>query len=247
MSDWTLIEGDCLDLERGLASLARESVDLVLTDPPYGISGGGVHHGVPGKGSRRLDFFEGDDDWQASIRLAVMAAQQCLPSMTASASAYWWCGHRQFGPIVTEYEAHGFDTRFLVWRKHAPPPPPPGSGWPSGAELCVFAYRKGSRTWNHGGSNPPPSNVITADSFRFGQPDKVDHPTQKPLCLIEPLLLASSNPGDVVLDPFAGSGSIGVAALRLGRRYIGFEKEPKYAAIARKRLTAAREQRTLAL
>ena len=65
------------------------------------------------------------------------------------------------------------------------------------------------------------------------------HPTQKPDALLEQVILASSRPGDLVLDPFAGSGTTGVAALRHGRRFLGIERERAYAALALRRLAAA--------
>jgi site-specific DNA-methyltransferase (adenine-specific) len=84
--------------------------------------------------------------------------------------------------------------------------------------------------------------VLWVDSYRHGQPGKVDHPTQKPEAVIEPLVWASSLRGEMVLDPFAGSGTTGVACIRNGRNFIGWEREPRYYEIARKRLEAAREQ-----
>jgi DNA modification methylase len=71
--------------------------------------------------------------------------------------------------------------------------------------------------------------------------------TEKPLPLMESLVRDFTDPGDLILDPFAGSGTTGVAAIRLGRRFIGWEKDPKYHTIAVKRLTAAREQRELGM
>jgi site-specific DNA-methyltransferase (adenine-specific) len=105
----------------------------------------------------------------------------------------------------------------------------------------VYAFPQG-RTWTHDGTHPPPSNAFHCDGHRHGNPEKVEHPTQKPLAVIEPLIRASSRVGDVVLDPFAGSGTTLVAAKRLGRRAIGWERNPKYHAIAVKRIAAAREQ-----
>lgn len=68
------------------------------------------------------------------------------------------------------------------------------------------------------------------------------HTTQKPLWLMEALVRDFTDPGEVVLDPFAGSGTTGVAAKRLGRGFIGWERDPKYAAIAERRIRDAREQ-----
>lgn len=237
---WKLIEGDCLDPETGLASLEAESVGLLLTDPPYAITNVGMwHKGRPGEGKRRFDFFEGDEDWPEMIRTVMQAAEASWPALRKPASAYWWCGHREFGPLVAHYEQLGCTTRFLVWAKKNPSPPPPGSGWPSGAELCVYAFQPG-REWNHGGRNPPPNSVTTLDSFRHGQPGKANHPTQKPVRLIEPLILASSRPGDIICDPFAGSGTTGVAALKHGRQFIGWEKDPEFFDVAVRRPSGTR-------
>lgn len=242
---WEMRLGDCLDPAAGLASLPDRSIDVVVTDPPYAITQEGVWHvGARGKGKRRFDFFEGDADWRATTAFVVRAAEECIRLAKRPGSAYWWCGHREFGPLVSLYESRGWATRLLVWAKSAPPLPPPGSGWPSGAELCVYAFERG-RTWNHGGSNPPPNNVFRLDSFRHGQPGKVNHPTQKPEALINPLIFASSHPGDTILDPFAGSGTTGIAAIHLGRNFIGWERDPKYHALAARRLSSAREQLTL--
>lgn len=227
----TLYHGDCLDV---LPTL--EMVDHVITDPPYAISDAGLWHiGRPGKGKRRFDFFDGDTDWVAMTKLVEDVLRMTLPLMSERGSAYWWVGHREFGPVITIFETAGWKTRFMVWAKAAPSPAPPGSGWGSGAELCVYGFRPG-RTWNHTGANPPGSNVLVADSFRHGQPGKVDHPTQKPEAVISPLIMASTSPGDLILDPFAGSGTTGVAAKRLGRRAILIEREERYCDVAARRL-----------
>lgn len=227
----TLYHGDCREI---LPTLGP--VDALITDPPYSISQAGVtHENRKGKGTRNFDFFEGDDDWAAMTTLVSEAIGQAAALIPSAGSAYVFCGHRQFGPIVEILEAAGWSTRLVVWAKKCPAPAPPGSGWPSAAELCVYAYRPG-RVWNHGGGEGPASNVLTFDSYRHGQPGKVDHPTQKPLGLMTTLLLASTLPGDLVLDPFAGSGSTLRAAKDLGRRAVGVEKEERFCAIAAERM-----------
>jgi DNA modification methylase len=238
---WMVIHGDCLDV---LPTIER--VDHVITDPPYAISNEGMWHiGRPGKGKRRFDFFDGDSDWDGMVDTVLAAARLCMDRIAYPAGSFYaYVGHREFGPLVSLFEWNGWKTRFLVWAKASPSPPPPGSGWPSGAELCFYAFRPG-RTWNYDGGHPPPNSVFTCDSFRHGQPGKVDHPTQKPLAVIEPLLLASTRPNDIVTDPFCGSGTTGVACLRLGRRFIGIEKDERYAALARERLAAESQGSTL--
>ena len=91
-----------------------------------------------------------------------------------------------------------------------------------------------------------PSNVWTDISIPFwSMPENTPQPTQKPEKLIAKLILASSNAGDVVLDPFLGSGTTSVTAKKLGRHYIGIEREKEYAAIAEKRLEYADANRTI--
>jgi len=226
----TIYCADCRDV---LPHLPK--VDLVLTDPQYGISQPGVvNRGLQQKGTRSFGFFDNDTPLEASS-LALEAMLLTMPLYTDSGSAYWWVGHQTFGKLVDAYEAEGWKTRFLVWAKLCPAPQPPGTGWPSAAELCVYASRPG-RIWNHDGTNCPRSNVIQADSYRHGIPGKVGHPTQKPFTVIRPPLLASSNVGSLILDPFMGSGTTLLAAKQLGRRAIGIEIERKYCDIAVERL-----------
>lgn len=91
-----------------------------------------------------------------------------------------------------------------------------------------------------------PSNLWTDISVPFwSMPENTDHPTQKPEKLIAKLVLASSNPGDVVLDPFLGSGTTSVVAKKLGRRYVGIEKEELYCCLAEKRLDLAEEDSSI--
>ncbi len=223
--------GDCREI---LPQLGL--VDVVITDPPYAISvRGSCHIGVPGKGSRSFDFFESDHDWHATLAMWSDALALTLQNLRVPRSIYAWVSHREFGPTVALLESVGFNTRFLVWSKLCPVPPPPWSGWPSGAELCVYGFESG-RKWNLGPTQVPKSNVFVADGFRFGNPGKVEHPTQKPIQVISPLIQASSNIGDLILDPFMGSGTTLVAAKNLGRRAIGIEIEEKYCEIAVKRL-----------
>ena len=222
---------------REVLPLINANASCLLTDPQYGISEiSNDFTRTKGKGTRRYDFFE-NDDHEVATNAAINILGYAIGQLTASSSAYVFCGHRQFGSVINLFELERFKTRFVIWSKACPCPAPPRSGWPAGAELCVYAYREG-RTWNPQPGDDPKSNVLTYDSYRHGQRGKVDHPTQKPLGLIEELVEYSTAKEQTILDPFMGSGTTGVACVRLGRKFIGIEKERKYFDIAVKRIEA---------
>lgn len=224
-----LYRGDCLDL---LPKLPAGCVDAVVTDPPYGISVAGSRNVSP-KGTRIFDFFDGDDDWEAMCHLASSAATLCAEQIPSTQC--WWCGHRQIGGIVSALESAGYKTRLIAWMKKCPAPTAPGSGFASAFEVCVYGYKQG-RAWNGGQYE---FNTFSADSYRHGQPGKVEHPTQKPLSLIEWQLRLLTDESQTILDPFMGSGTTGVACVKLGRKFIGCEIEPRYFDIAVKRIEQA--------
>jgi site-specific DNA-methyltransferase (adenine-specific) len=231
----SIYHGDCREV---LASLPPLGADLVVTDPPYGISVEGSERRKPkGEGTKRLDFFAVDRDWQAMRETWRTALMLALGHMAPHASLYAWVGHRQIGDTVDALDGRGFSTRFLVWEKACPMPAAPGTGWPSAAEICVVGYPARGRVWTAPRDAPPRSNVLRADGYRHGQPGKVDHPTQKPLAVVSPLLAFSSRAGDLVLDPFMGSGTTLRAAKDLGRRAVGIELEERHCETAAKRLS----------
>jgi site-specific DNA-methyltransferase (adenine-specific) len=230
--DWcTIFHGDCRNI---LPTLGK--VDLIVTDPPYSISlegSSGAHTSKKGGGTHRKAFFDGDTDWQ-TMTTDVVERLLMAVTTTQAASLYAWCGHRQFGPIVEMLEQQGMKTRPIVWQKQCPVPAPPGVGWDSAVELCVYAFKPG-RVWTPPTGTKVP-NFIVADSYRHGQPGKVDHPTQKPMATATLLIERSSEPGQTVLDPYMGSGTTLRAAKDLGRKAIGIELNEKYCEIAVARL-----------
>lgn len=225
----TIYHGDCGDVLEIIGS--QLDVSLIVADPPYSLSVPSDHENLPGRGTRRLNFFEGDQDWK---QMTDVVLQRVWKASILTEAAYVWCGHRQFGSIVEMFENAGWRTRFLVWRKSVPVPAPPGVGWDSAAELCVYAFR-GGRKWTPPTGTKVP-NVLVADSYRHGQPGKNGHPTQKPMVTALRPIEYSTEPGDLVLDPFMGSGTTLAAAKQLGRRAIGIEIEEKYCEIAVQRL-----------
>lgn len=96
----------------------------------------------------------------------------------------------------------------------------------------LHAASAGKMRWNGGGNR-----AVWTCNVEHGE-----HPTQKPLPLLETWIADFTDPGETILDPFAGSGTTGVACIRLGRNFIGWEKDPKYHAAAMRRLAGTREQ-----
>lgn len=240
----------CADREPLMASLPAASVDCVWTDPPYFLS----NDGTTCVSGQRAPVNKGA--WDRSAGLAADHAfnrawlAECL-RLLKPGGALWVSGtlhvYLSVGMAMQELGLRILND--IVWEK---PNPPPNLGcrcfthatelllWavkspPRGASRHVFNYQE-MREENGGRQmkNVWRLQAAGATEKRFGR-----HPTQKPVALVERCLRATTRPGDVVFDPFAGSGSTGVAALGLGRAFLGCELDPDYAAIAARRLRAA--------
>ena len=240
----------CADQQLFMASVASASVDCIWTDPPYFLSNDGTTC-VSGRrqsvNKGQWDKSQGVTDDHAFNRAWL---QECWRAL-APAGTIWVSGtlhiYLSVGMALREL---GFRIlNDIVWEK---PNPPPNLGcrcFTHATEMLLWATKapKGSRhhhVFNYAAMKQANGDRQMKNVWQFkaaGAAEKQHgrHPTQKPLALIERCLLASTQVGDQVLDPFAGSGSAGVAALRLGRRFSGCEIEPKYAEIATRRLAAA--------
>lgn len=125
----------------------------------------------------------------------------------------------------------GFVVKPAAWVKPFPPPPGKGNWWPGAYELAMYAYRNSPPFFD---TDTKRSNVFSYDACRHGHPDRVNHPTPKPLNLMRRIV--SSLGGELILDPFIGGGSTLAAAKQLGRKAIGIEIEEKYCEVAAQRL-----------
>jgi site-specific DNA-methyltransferase (adenine-specific) len=227
---WTLNLGDCL-AEGGLATLADRSVDHVICDPPYEAE---AH--TQGRRGRRGGTFK---ETPLSFAAITQDERRWAAMEFRRISRRWVVIFCQIEAVDAWRAAIGHDAyvRTMVWIKDTTTPQMtgdrPGMGW----ESILVAHAPGAKRWNAGGR----CGVWRGPSVvQMGTPN--EHETQKPLSLMEDLLRAFTDPDDLVCDPFAGSGTTGVACIRLGRRFIGWEKDPSYYETARKRLGAARQQ-----
>jgi len=206
------------------------SVNALITDPPYGIVNDfGTQNRLDG--TRRLTFAW--DSPEVTEEVVLPALGIAMSKVANPGAVFVFCGGDQFGRILECARRCGFTSKPAAWVKKCPPPACPGNWWPSGFELAVYGYASGAYFADE---CPKRSNVFTADSYRHGQPGKVDHPTQKPLDLMRRLVGAVVPVDGLVLDCFFGSGTTGLAAKQLGRKCIGIEIEERYCEIAANRL-----------
>jgi site-specific DNA-methyltransferase (adenine-specific) len=235
MSEHRVVLGDCLDPVTGLASLADKSVDHVICDPPYEAEahtlqrrvkrGGGVMEVEP------LSFAAMTPETRADTarHLARVTKRWVVLFCQVDAALLWAHALRDAGLV---YKRTG------VWVKPDGMPQYSGDRPGMGYESLVIAHAPGRSTWNGGGRH----GVWTFNKMGPEDRDRTGHETQKPLDLMLALVRDFTDPGDLVCDPFAGSGTTGVACKRLGRRFIGWERDEKYHRIATKRIDGTREQ-----
>jgi site-specific DNA-methyltransferase (adenine-specific) len=251
LSPFTLIHDDSLLVLPSLDDRdhLEEGVRVhVITDPPYedhmhaakaGARGPSAHE-RGGKTSRRIRT-DGHANPPPVDFASVTDIRFDAAKLMAAASTGWllaFCTPEGVAPWRDAIEAAGAKyKRACVWVKPDSAPQFNGQGPAMGAEMFVAAWcGPGFASWNGGGRR----GVFTHNcqpSDRTGE-----HPTEKPIALMMELVALFTNPGDVVVDPFMGSGSTGVAAVRLGRRFIGIEKDAKYFALAQRRIIEAQKQ-----
>jgi len=250
ITDKTIL-GDTLEV---LKRLPENSVDLLIVDPPYNINknfSGNKFKKLPGESYARYT-----EEWLTAV----------LPALKETASVYVCCDWASSVIIAQTLEKHLQIRNRITWQREKGRGAK--TNWKNGMEDIWFAtvskeyffnleavkirrkvvapYKKDGQpkdweeTENGRFRDTCPSNFWDDISIPYwSMPENTAHPTQKPEKLLAKLILASSNPGDMILDPFVGSGSTSVAAKKLGRHYIGIEQNPQYCVWAEKRLETA--------
>jgi site-specific DNA-methyltransferase (adenine-specific) len=234
---------DCLDLMKIIPS---GSVDVVFADPPYRLSGGGVtvRNGrlVPvnkGAWDRSMGFAE---DHRFNVTWLREARRILKPGGTI-----WVTGtHHIIFSLGFALQRMNFKIiNQITWAKPDPPPNALHTAFTHAHETLLWAGKGGSRhTFNYDliNSRDPASQVSSVWHIpSVSRKEKLHgyHPTQKPLRLMRRAIVASSREGELVFDPFCGSGTTGVASKELGRFFVGAEKEVEYAELAGRRIGGA--------
>lgn len=216
----TIYHGDCLEI---LRSMDLESVNLIVTDPPYNL---GFNYG-PDVDDNRADYAEWlGERLSAAIALLKPGGQLYLHQSTVNLP--------QIMPLLP-------GCRLLAWCKNFSQIWPSPWNWGSWEPVIYWSKEKPATVNKTMRADCDRDWYVTRGALGLlrGVPQRSEHPCPKPPEAESPLILRSSNPGDVILDPFMGSGTTLRAAKDLGRKAIGIEIEERYCEIAVKRLAQA--------
>jgi modification methylase len=253
-TEWldTILKGDCV---AAMNRLPDASVDVIFADPPYNLQlNGDLHRPDQSKVDAvddEWDQFDSFEAYDAFTRAWLLAARRVLkPNGTI-----WVIGsYHNIFRVGAKLQDLGFwILNDIVWRKTNPMPNFRGRRFQNAHETMIWASRDSKAkgyTFNYEAMKAANEDVQMRSDWLFpictgnerlkdAKGDKL-HPTQKPEALLARVMLASTKPGDVVLDPFFGSGTTGAVAKRLGRHFVGIEREQDYIDAALERIEAVK-------
>lgn len=234
-----LYNDDCIKV---MQKIKNDSIDVVFADPPYFLSNGGksISSGkVVSVNKGEWDKKENYNDIQKFTYYWISESYRILKKKCS----IWISGtfHNIFD-IKKVLDEVGFKiVNIIIWKKVAPPPLIYKNKCRFSYEFIIWADKGQGHIFNYEEMFKINNNeledvwilpAVTKNEKKCGY-----HPTQKPECLVERIIKASTTQGQVVLDPFMGSGTTGIVCKRLDRKFIGIEKDSEYFDIAKKRLT----------
>ena len=227
------------DSYEAIKQVPANSVDLILTDPPYNLSQystGNIK--LSWRKDLNNDLAEWDqvpfrpEDWRDEFVRVLKPDGNIFAFCSYNLIGKW---HEAFDPI--------FDTfQYMVWHKRNPPPKIYKAGFLNSCELIVCMWDKGHQ-WNFGLQSEMHNFIESPICMGKERLKNPHHPTQKPVKVLEHIIKIASNEGGLVFDPFMGVGSTGVAALNLNRRFLGYEIDPRYFEAACARLDSGQQRR----
>lgn len=250
--DSRIVVGDCTEV---MAGLPAESVDLIFADPPYNLQLSGdllrpnntKVHGVDNDWDRFVDFATYDaftQDWLTACRRVLKPD-----------GSLWVIGsyHNIFRVGATLQDLGFWILNDVIWRKTNPMPNFRGRRFTNAHETMIWCSKSQDAkryTFNYDAMKSLNEGLqmrsdwllpLCTGSERLKVDGQKAHPTQKPESLVARVILSSSRPGDMVLDPFLGSGTTAAVSKRFSRRFIGIERDLGYAELARKRVAAVEQ------
>ncbi len=247
-----IIQGDCIEI---LQALPENSIDLIFADPPYNLQ---LRNDLWRPNNTRVqavnDAWDQFDSLQAYDEFSVRWLAACRRVLKDSGTIWVIGSYHNIFRLGSRLQDLGFwFLNDIVWIKTNPMPNFRGVRFANAHETLIWACKsKGARyTFNHHAMKSLNDDKqmrsdwlipICNGAERLRSNGQKVHSTQKPEALLHRVILSSSNPGDVILDPFFGTGTTGVVASRLHRHWIGIEKEDAYISKARERISNAAQQ-----
>ena len=252
-----ILTGDCVE---HMKKLSAASVDLVYADPPYNLSGNGLKWRGSTTGG---DWDMINEAWdQMSVSEYADFTQQwidaCHRLLKPHGAIYISCAHHNLGEVMTALKKSSFKiNNVITWHKTNAMPNMTRRVYTHTSEFVIWAVKGKKWIFNYeelkkinpdrqqDGSLKQMRDVWTMPLVQGkerlrGQDGKALHPTQKSEEMLRRIIIASSNPNGLVLDPFLGSGTTAVVAKKLGRQWIGIESDKRYLESAKKRIARIR-------
>jgi site-specific DNA-methyltransferase (adenine-specific) len=223
---------DCVEGMNDLFKNGGECVDLIVADPPYVVSKESNFHTMKDRKNQRTGTTFGEWDLEFDNREWINSSYNILKK---GGSLIVFNDFKKASIIYDIASEAGFEYKdTIIWKKTNPMPRNRDRRYIPNIEMLQWYVKKGSWTFNR--QDEKYEGSILSFPSESGGGFKRYHPTQKPVKLIEHLIKIHSNNGEIVLDPFMGSGTTAVASLNLNRHFIGFEINPEYVSIANERI-----------
>lgn len=226
---WCAVWGDSRDY---LSRIPDNAIDLILTDPPYNLSKHSTGNiPLPGRSAINNDLAPWDDedfnpeDW----------ADEFVRILKPDGNLFIFTSYNMIGRWYEALDKRFDSTNFMIWHKTNPAPKIFKTGFLNSCEMIYTCWNK-RHVWNFSTQAEMHNFLESPICMRPERLSNPKHPAQKPVSILKKIIEVASRPGDIVFDPFMGVGSAGVAAIELGRRYIGIEKQEDYAMAAKQRI-----------
>jgi site-specific DNA-methyltransferase (adenine-specific) len=254
--DCLFYQGDCLDVLKAIAATDPHGrYDMIFADPPYFLSNGGItcHAGKMVK----VDKGRWDKSQGAALNHEFNLAWLGLCQQVLKPNGTIWVSGTSHVIFSVGFAMQQLGFKILndiTWEKPNPPPNLSCRFFTHATETVLWAAKnaKSKHLFNYQTMREINGGKQMKSVWRMTAPKREEkelgkHPTQKPIALLERCLLASTKPGDLVMDPLMGSGSTAVACLQTGRRFEGIELDAGYVAMARKRVLGVKRPETMLL
>ena len=247
--DFSILQGDCMER---LKEIEDNSIDTIFADPPYFLSNGGisvhsgkqvcVDKGIWDKGGTPEYIYEFNRQWLSL----------CRPKLKDDGTIWISGTHHNIHVVMRCLQELGYKVlNTITWQKTDPPPNLSCRYFNFSTELIIWArkWEKKPHKFNYEtmkqlNGERQMTDVWCIPAVGLWEKQQGKHPTQKPLRLLYRIILATTDKGDTILDPFSGSGTTGIAANLLGRKYIGIEQDKQFCELSLLRRQAMEDEKT---